>query len=154
MPPKSSNKKNVQNAVASWYYCEKCEVHITSRDREKHEQNCPILQQQIETENGQVLEYIRKGVLHTASYERRKFDVEELKNMPTKYVNNLIFISEGAMRLAGWHIGQKVLVNTKNNHSLVRSIWPIPEKFLTTVFATENGNKLSICFKIVMNNCV
>ena len=142
MPPKSSNKKNTQNPVVSWYYCEKCEVHITSRDREKHEQNCPIQDRQIETENDEVLEYIRKGILYTASYEKRKFDVEELKQMPAKYVNNLIFISEGAMRLAGWHIGQKVLVQSKTNHSFVRSIWPIPEKFLTTVFITGNGNKL------------
>lgn len=140
MPPKSSNKKNVSNSTASWYYCEKCDVHITSKDRENHEYKCPIQEQQTETDDHQLLEYIRKGVLFTVSPERRKFDVEELKNMPMKYVNNLIFISEGAMRLAGWHIGQRVLIKNKNNFRLVRSIWPIPEKFLTTVFASEEGN--------------
>ncbi|XP_065356867.1 ATPase family gene 2 protein homolog A [Calliphora vicina] len=137
MPPKSSNKKNVASATPSWYHCEKCDVHITTKEREKHEQKCPIQDQQSETDKGEHLEYIRKGTLHTGSYEKRKFDIEEIKEMPAKYVNNLIFISEGAIRLAGWHIGQQVVIKTKNTFDLVRSIWPIPEKFLTTIFVSE-----------------
>lgn len=139
MPPKSSNKKNNAGPAPSWYYCEKCEVHITTKEREKHEEKCPIREQQTENDKGEHLEYIRKGVLFTGSYERRKFEIEELKEMPAKYINNLIFISEGAIRLAGWHIGQQVVIKTKNTTSLVRSIWPIPEKFLTTVFVSEEG---------------
>ncbi|KAI8124939.1 hypothetical protein FF38_12501 [Lucilia cuprina] len=137
MPPKSSNKKNAANATPSWYHCEKCDVHITTKEREKHEQKCPIEEQQIETDKGEHLEYIRKKILYTGSYEKRKFEIDELKEMPAKYVNNLIFISEGAIRLAGWHIGQQVVIKSKTTFSLVRSIWPIPEKFLTTIFVNE-----------------
>ncbi|KAM7352724.1 ATPase family gene 2 protein homolog A [Cochliomyia hominivorax] len=137
MPPKSSNKKSNAGVTPSWYHCEKCEVHITAREREKHEQKCPIQEQQVECDKGEYLEYIREGVLYTGSYEKRKFDIEELKEMPAKYVNNLVFISEGAIRLAGWHIGQQVVIRTKNTSPLIRSIWPIPEKFLTTIFFSE-----------------
>lgn len=141
MPPKSSNKKNAGNAAASWYYCEKCQVNITTKEREKHEQKCPIQEQQLETVGGEQLEYIRNGILYTGSCEKRKFEIEELKDMPQKYVNNLIYVSEGAIRLAGWHIGQQVVIKTKKEETatLVRSIWPIPEKFLTTVFVSDQG---------------
>lgn len=143
MPPKSSNKKNNASATPSWYHCDKCKVHITIKEREKHEQKCPIQEKQTETDKGEYFEYIRKGTLYTGSYEKRKFDVEELKEMPPKYINNLIFISEGAIRLAGWHIGQQVVITIDSTFTLIRSIWPIPEMFLTTVYVSEEG-KLSV----------
>ncbi|XP_073826078.1 ATPase family gene 2 protein homolog A [Musca autumnalis] len=143
MPPKSSNKKSSNKAAAIWYNCETCDTHITANDREKHENVCPIESGQYETKKGEPLEYIGKGgIFYTSSMEVRKFEIEALKDMPEKYLNNLIFISEGAIRLSGFHIGQQLVIKSaKEDVLLVRSVWPIPDKFLTTVFVNEEDYK-------------
>ncbi|XP_005176271.1 ATPase family gene 2 protein homolog A [Musca domestica] len=142
MPPKSSNKKSSNKAAAIWYTCEKCDAHITSNDRERHENVCPIGAGQYENKKGEPLEYIRKGVFYSSSMEVRKYEIETLKDMPEKYLNNMIFISEGAIRLSGFHIGQQLLIkSTKENVTYVRSVWPIPDKFLTTIFVNEEDFK-------------
>ncbi|ALC39443.1 CG5776 [Drosophila busckii] len=57
----------------------------------------------------------------------------------------LIFISEGAMQLAGLHIGQHVIIESQkeaaNVAPLVRLLWPVSEQFLTTVFASAQDLK-------------
>ncbi|KAH8377161.1 hypothetical protein KR093_003735 [Drosophila rubida] len=134
MPPKSSNKKN----QATWYHCEKCSVHITSKSRDSHERVCPI-----GDENGDA-EFIRNGVLFTTSLLQKNFEVDSLKELPAKYANSLIFISEGAIKLAEFHIGQHVVIGSDTEVApLVRIVWPVPEQFLTTVFATAAGNSLA-----------
>ncbi|XP_061394458.1 ATPase family gene 2 protein homolog A [Musca vetustissima] len=146
MPPKSSNKKSSNKAAAIWYNCEKCDAHITANDREKHENVCPIEDGQIENEKGEPLEYIRRGIFSTSSLEVRKFEIEPLKDMPEKYINNLIFISEGVIRLSGLHIGQQVLIKSaKEDVVRIRNVWPIPDKFLTTIFVNENDFKNNWC---------
>lgn len=141
MPPKSSNKKN----QATWYHCDKCDVHITNKSRDTHEQVCPI------TDDGSSAavdtEFVRNGSLYTSSVQQRNFEVESLKDLPAKYANTLLFMSEGAIQLAQFHIGQKVVIEpaveeeTKaEKQALVRILWPISEQFLTTIFATAEGN--------------
>lgn len=141
MPPKSSNKKH----QATWYHCESCGVHITSKTRDTHERVCPIT----ENVNGSEVdaEFVRNGVLHTASLLQRSFEVESLKDLPPKYVNMLIFVSEGAIQLAEFHIGQHVVIRlatkaAEMQTSLVRIVWPVSEQFLTTVFVTAAGKFL------------
>ncbi|KAI9585475.1 ATPase family protein 2 homolog [Glossina fuscipes] len=136
MSPKSSNKKK---KAVSWYHCELCDVNITFKERECHEQKCPIDEDALKTSAGEPLEYIRNGVLYTASVEKKKFEIPELKDMPDRYINQLIFVSEGAIRLLGWHIGQYIVIETNeiNEPPLIRSIWPIPESFLNTLLVCE-----------------
>lgn len=134
MPPKSSNKKN----QATWFRCETCGVHITTKARDTHDQVCPITE---ETNNA---EYISNGVLYTESLLQRNFEVEALKDLPAKYGNTLIFLSEGAIQFAELHIGQKVVIaQAKQTEDmpapLVRTIWPVSEQFLTTVFVPAEG---------------
>lgn len=134
MPPKSSSKKN----QASWFRCETCGVHITTKARDSHDQVCPISE---DTTNA---EFILSGVLYTDSLLQRNFEVEALKDLPAKYVNTLIFLSEGAIQFADLHIGQKVVINLAKQSDdmpapLVRMVWPVPEQFLTTVFVTAEG---------------
>ncbi|XP_034099963.1 ribosome biogenesis protein SPATA5 [Drosophila albomicans] len=140
MPPKSSNKKN----QATWYHCEKCNVHITTKSRDTHDRICPIGDevQKVEAD----AEFVRNGVLYTASLLQKNFEVESLKELPAKYANMLIFISEGAIKLAEFHIGQQVVIRAAAADAtevapLVRIVWPVPEQFLTTVFATAADYK-------------
>ncbi|XP_017857950.1 PREDICTED: spermatogenesis-associated protein 5 [Drosophila arizonae] len=134
MPPKSSNKKN----QATWFHCEKCNVHITSKSRDTHERVCPL----DEDVSGAAVEteFVRNGTLYTSSVQQKNFEVESLKDLPPKYANTLLFMSEGAIQLAQFHIGQQVVVEPAleeaKNPALVRILWPISEQFLTTVFAT------------------
>ncbi|XP_053957676.1 ribosome biogenesis protein SPATA5 [Anastrepha ludens] len=139
MPPKNSNKKSPAN-TASWYHCELCNVDITLKEREMHEKHCPITANTTEP-----LEYIHNNCLYTVGVEKRSFSIEELNDVPAKYVNNLVFISEGAIRLTHLHIGQRVLIQTgkgRDAETLVRLVWPIPDRFVTTIFVSEEDYKL------------
>lgn len=117
-------------------------MHITSKSRDTHEQVCPLAEDisgaAVETE------FVRNGTLYTSSVQQKNFEVEALKDLPPKYANTLLFMSEGAIQLAQLHIGQQVLVEPAleeaKNPTLVRVLWPISEQFLTTVFATAEGS--------------
>ncbi|SPP82098.1 ATPase family protein 2 homolog [Drosophila guanche] len=136
MPPKSSSKKN----QASWYHCETCGVHITSKARDSHDASCPI-PSEVDGESDSEVEYVRNGTLYTRSLQQRNFEVESLKDLPAKYANMLVFVSEGAMRLSQLHIGQHVVIESTSQEQLVRIVWPVSEQFLTTVFVTDNDYK-------------
>lgn len=128
MPPKSSNKKS----QVSWFACDKCQKTIISKDRDNHEQNCT-------TEESACLAYdfIQDQRLYTMYISKRNFTIDELNDTPSKYVNNLVFISEGAMKLCEFRIGQPIVIRSKScseNIPIVRLAWPISEKFLSTVF--------------------
>ncbi|XP_017012820.2 ATPase family gene 2 protein homolog A [Drosophila takahashii] len=139
MPPKSSSKKN----QASWFHCESCGVHIPSKARDNHEAACSALSQDDGGGDSQA-EYVRSGAIFTRSLQQRNFEVESLKDLPAKYANMLIFVSEGAMHLAQLHIGQHVVLEAPATaeQPLVRIVWPISEQFLTTVFVSEADFKL------------
>lgn len=134
----SSNKK--KSPRSDWYHCTKCQVYITHKAREDHEKYCPIG----EYGTGECtsrLDYIRNGSLYSATVEKRTFTIEALEELPRKHLNNLLFISEEALRLLKWKIGQYVLVDGTGHPGapLIRSLWPIPAKFLTTILVSEEG---------------
>ncbi|EDW04191.1 ATPase family protein 2 homolog [Drosophila grimshawi] len=145
MPPKSSNKKN----QATWYYCEACGVHITSKSRDTHERICPIAPEADVSSTELNAEFVRNKTLYTSSLQKRTFEVDALKDLPEKYVNMLVFISEGAMQLAQLHIGQQVVIREaakavdEMEAPLIRIVWAIPEQFLTTIFATDEDYELN-----------
>ncbi|EDV32099.1 uncharacterized protein Dana_GF15657 [Drosophila ananassae] len=152
MPPKSNSKKN----QASWFHCETCGAHIPSKARDNHEEICPTLSQG-EIDPNSTAEFVRSGVLYTTSVQQRNFEVDSLKDLPLKYTNMIIFLSEGAMQLAQLHIGQHVVIQALATEEppLVRIVWPIPEQFLSTIFVNDadfkfhwtslRGKLLKIC---------
>lgn len=136
MPPKSNSKKN----QASWFHCETCGAHIPSKARDNHEEICPTLSQG-EIDPNSTAEFLRSGVLYTTSVQQRNFEVDSLKDLPLKYTNMIIFLSEGAMQLAQLHIGQHVVIQALATEEppLVRIVWPISEQFLSTIFVNDAG---------------
>ncbi|KAH8267451.1 hypothetical protein KR018_005012 [Drosophila ironensis] len=142
MPPKSSSKKN----QASWFQCESCSVHIPAKAKDNHDTTCSALSQD-DIEPPSEAEFIRSGAIFTRSLQQRNFEVESLKDLPPKYANRLVFISGGALRLAQLHIGQHVVIEALGEEEepapLVRIAWPVPEQFLTTVFASASDFKLN-----------
>ncbi|EDX04839.1 GD22101 [Drosophila simulans] len=139
MPPKSSSKKN----QVTWYHCESCGVHIPSKARENHEGLCSAISQDDVGPDSEA-EYVRSGAIYTRSLQQRNFEVESVKDLPAKYANMLVFVSEGAMQLAQLHIGQHVVLEAPSTaeQPLVRIVWPTSEQFLTTVFVSEGDFKL------------
>lgn len=140
MPPKSSHKKV---ALHTWFFCDYCKVHITSKDRETHDKVCPITVSE-DFPTCVDKEFILKDALYTCSLDKRGFNVEALSDVASKYINSLLFVSEGAMQLCKFCIGENVVVESLQSTlpPLVRAIWPIPEKFLTTVFVSPEGNTM------------
>ncbi|XP_055917820.1 ribosome biogenesis protein SPATA5 [Eupeodes corollae] len=129
MPPKSSNKKT----QISWFSCDKCQRTIISKDRDNHEQNCSTQ----DTAGCLAYDYIQDHRLVTMNFTKRSFAIDELNETSPKYVNNLVFISESAMKLCEFRIGQPVVIRSRSNEDLapiVRYVWPVSEKFLSTVF--------------------
>ncbi|XP_017047301.1 ATPase family protein 2 homolog [Drosophila ficusphila] len=139
MPPKSSSKKN----QASWFHCESCGVHIPSKARDNHEGSCSAISQDDLSQDNEA-EFVRSGTIFTRSLQQKNFEVESLKDLPAKYANMLVFVSEGAIQLAQLHIGQHVVLEAPSTEEqpLVRILWPISENFLTTVFVSEKDFKL------------
>lgn len=137
MPPKSSSSRK---SGISWFFCDKCATNIIIKDRNVHESICDQLQSNDTTcEAVLKTDFVRSNVLHTSTIEKRAFAVEELKDVSEKQVNNLAFISEGVMKLCKFYIGQDVCISNRGTElepaiKLVRKVWPIPDKFLTTIF--------------------
>lgn len=148
MPPKSSNSKKNQN---SWFFCAKCETNLISKDRDGHEKICDEIFCGKESQSVCKTDFIRKHMLHTSTIGKRDFSIEELKDVSEKQLNNLIFISEGVMKLCNFIIGQDVSISSEFQTTdpapavkMVRKVWPIPEKFLTTVFfSSQDHNNYS-----------
>lgn len=136
MPPKSSNSKKAQNC---WFLCEKCETNIILKDRNGHEKICDELSCDKESDTVIKNDFIRKHMLHTSTISKQDSSIEELKDVSEKQLNNLVFISEGAMKLCKFIIGQDICISSRARETtsavnLVRKVWPIPDKFLATVF--------------------
>lgn len=137
MPPKSSAKKD----QILWYLCEKCQVHITSKDREEHEQFCPINADN----HGRVPCAFVSAKTFYAIGLNPKPPTEDLSDLTQKQLNNFIFLSESLMQLCGFMLNEFVVLHslddTKIRTPVVRCVWPTANRYLTTVFVT--GDELS-----------
>lgn len=134
MPPKSSAKKE----QILWYLCEKCKVNITSIDREQHESKyCPIAPDRTKPVQ---TSFIYEKTLFTNTVSIKLPQINELNDLPEHLKNNFVFLSESAMNLCGFILGDSVVLSSPQcTEMAVRSVWPISDRFLTTLFLNENG---------------
>lgn len=135
MPPKSSAKKD----QILWYLCEKCQVHITFKDREEHEQICPI-----SAGNAKLVPcaFISAKTFYSIGLNPKP-PTEDLSDLTQKQLNNFIFLSESLMQLCGFMLNDFVVIHSldDNNHEsmpVVRCVWPTANRYLTTVFVTDD----------------
>lgn len=131
MPPKSSNKKE----KALWFFCEKCQVNVSSKDIQIHEEVCPI------TEKSFSCCFIKEKKLFTNLFEPKPL-TDDLKNLTSKQLNGIIFISEKAIKLCELIIGDFVLIEIPQKLDfvpVVRMVWPTVDRFQTTVFVSKEG---------------
>lgn len=140
MSRKSLNKKD----QLSWYFCEICNIHIILKDRQQHNEQ--------HNEND-----YRKNTTHCFIYQytfsandiKIKPAIEELDDLPIKQLNNFIFLSESIMNQCGMILNSFVSIMKYTNHiddsnllPIIKCVWPLPDKYGTSVYATEDGNIL------------
>ncbi|XP_066145360.1 ATPase family gene 2 protein homolog A isoform X2 [Euwallacea fornicatus] len=125
-----SHSKTKKNLSAQWYQCDKCHSYITHKDIELHGAMCPP-----DLENlGHtfVLDGVLFGLLDLKP-------CEEVKNLSSREKDSMLFISQAAMQLCEFAIGDLVVLESRGRSTpLVLKVWPTIEKGLTSVLITRN----------------
>lgn len=146
MPPKSSAKKE----LILWYLCEKCKVNITSKDRDKHEDYCPIV-----THPGEpfICSFVYDNKFYSTTLNPDPPTDCLISNLPANQLNGYVFIRESVMNLCGFILGDWVVCTSPQlpHTQVVRSIWPVPDRFLTTVYVTVEGKTVPLYHQIIDN---
>lgn len=141
MPPKSSSKKD----QIAWLLCEKCRVYITSKDRDKHEEDCPLPNEITDTITPKYSFIQSKQLYSTHLCEKTDLtgilSDELLSDLGAKYLNNLIFASESVMNLCDWIISDFVVLQSTSENfvPVARRVWPVADKNTSNVFVTDEG---------------
>lgn len=123
------HKKNVIN----WVLCERCNSAIPNRDSEKHLNDCPPDITKV------CYNFIRESSLYGILDVKTN---EEIKNLGSREVDNLVFLSQSAIQMCSLAIGQWVIITSMNKKfaPVAKIVWPTTEKTITSVLFTTNGN--------------
>lgn len=132
------SKKNSTN----WVNCDKCFITLLNKDTEKHLNDCPPNISKINyhfIENGSLF-----GILDLKSNE-------EIKNLSSKEIDNLVFLSQTVIQMCSLSIGQWVIIELlgKELPPVAKIVWPTAEKTITSVLLTKRG-KMSLAVTICL----
>lgn len=119
-----------------WLTCEQCSTIVLLKDKDQHiTSGCPPNVNKIQHT------FVRDNVLYGTIEVKL---VEDIKNLSSREVDNLVFLSQSAIQLCNLSIGDWAIVTAldgKERHPHVAKIvWPTSEKTLTSVLMTRNGN--------------
>lgn len=133
MARRSSAKKE-QNL---WFLCEKCKANVTTKDRDQHDEFCPL-------ENPAAFSkcsFVRDGKLYSNQL-MVKSATDDIRDISSKQLNSLVFLSESVITLCGLVFGDYVMLYSAqlpDRTPVVRTVWPTPSSFTTTIFVSEEG---------------
>lgn len=150
MPPKSSSKKD----QIAWLLCEKCKVYITSKDRDKHEDDCPFPNEIGESVKVNYSFVLSKELITTHLCEKTDstsiLSDELLNDLGSKYLNNLVFVSEAVMNVCDLIISDFVVLQSTSDTvvPIVRRVWPAADKNTSNIFVADEGENFVIYFQI------
>lgn len=115
-----------------WFRCEKCEAYISHRDVENHDGFCPPETRLVQHA------YIYKGRLCGIVDIK---PTEDIKNLSSREIDSLVFLSQDAMQLCSFSIGESVIVESSCEEipPIVQKVWPTNEKSLTSILLTKNA---------------
>lgn len=141
MPPKTPSSARKEPIL--WFVCETCNVNITSKDRDQHDRHCPITAFNGRPPQPFSTSFVHNRALYSSAVVGRSPPAESLVNdLPESQLNGMIFISEAAMQLCGFVLGDWVACSSPqfpNRAAIIRTAWPMPNTHLTTVFITPDG---------------
>lgn len=121
--------------ASPWFQCEKCQAYLVNKDIENHDGFCPPNTESIH--HTFVLDQVLHGVLDLKP-------TEDVVNLSSREKDGLVFVSQAAMQLCEFSIGEFVEVKPiyQKIAPLIQKVWPTQEKSLTSVLVTRNCNNL------------
>lgn len=125
--------QNSKKVSTVWMQCDKCSTTLLNRDAEKHLNDCPPNQRDIN------YYFIRNNILFGILDSKTN---EEVKNLSSREIDNLVFLSQSVIQMCSLAIGEWVIVKllSDNFPPVAKLVWPTTEKTLTSVLFTKNGN--------------
>lgn len=131
---KMSRKSLSKKETTIWYLCNSCNCHILAKDRDQHLCSNSETTQSAFIKNKQL--YANQLTVKTITEDLREIDSSKL--------NNLIFLNETIFSLCDLVLGDYVLIKSSdlpNEASVVRSVWPILNQNALNGFVsvTEEG---------------
>ncbi|XP_071440469.1 ATPase family gene 2 protein homolog A [Hetaerina americana] len=126
MPPKS------KKSVSSWQACERCGVILSTKDLQTHVNVSCV----IDKDGSLVHGFIKNAVI--IGYVEGFHADECTKYIPAGESSHYVYVSESAMQLCDIVIGGHALIKHPRG-TVVRPIWPMYERTLTSIMMTEEG---------------
>lgn len=131
------SQQKTKKSPSLWYQCGKCEAYFLHKDCETHQNNCPP--DLTSLKHSLVLDQVLYGSLDLKTNE-------DVKNLSSREKDGLVFVSQAAMQLCQFPIGEFVVIETVKGNCLVQRVWPTNEKSLTSVLITRNCNNFKQYF--------
>ncbi|CAH1123949.1 unnamed protein product [Ceutorhynchus assimilis] len=118
---------------SSWYQCEKCSSFMLKKDTQNHNDFCHLEPSKRNPKSTFIHNQVLHGTLDLKSNE-------EIKNLSAREKDGLVFLSQEAMQLCDFSIGDFVIVDhiDKTGAPLVQKVWPTNEKSLVSILVTKN----------------
>lgn len=120
-----------------WFLCEKCKANITTKERDQHDEYCPLEDAAVFSK----CSFVRDNKLFSNQLTVKSV-TDDLKDLSSKQLNSLVCLSESVINLCGLVFGDYVMLYSEqvpDRAPVVRTVWPTPSSFTTTVFVSEEG---------------
>nr|CAH7716451.1 unnamed protein product [Callosobruchus chinensis] len=119
-----------------WVQCEQCHISVLQKDSTLHTNDCPP------GEDYSSYNFFREGTLYGTVHLKEQ---ENIKNISSREIDNMVFLCQSTMQLCDLCIGQWVYISTttKSVPPLARTVWPTAEKSAASVLFTKNALELS-----------
>ncbi|CAH2000899.1 unnamed protein product [Acanthoscelides obtectus] len=130
------SQQKLKKPHSPWVQCEQCCTSLLPKDSSIHKDDCPP-----NTENPRYILF-RDGVLYGTVDVKGQ---EEIKNISSRELDNMVFLSQSAMQLCNLCIGQWASIQSTKNSipPVARIVWPTVEKSATSALFTRNALDLT-----------
>nr|CAI5860325.1 unnamed protein product [Callosobruchus analis] len=130
------SQQKQKKTQSPWVQCEQCHISVLQKDSSFHTNDCPP------DEKNPSYSFFSDGTLYGTVHLKEQ---ENIKNISSREIDNMVFLSQSTMQLCNLCIGQWVsILSTKKSVSpLARTVWPTTEKSATSVLFTKNALELS-----------
>ncbi|VEN39934.1 unnamed protein product [Callosobruchus maculatus] len=130
------SQQKQKKTQSPWVQCEQCHISVLQKDSSIHINDCPP-----DDENSSY-NFFREGTLYGTVNLKEQ---ENIKNISSREVDNMVFLCQPTMQLCSLCIGQWVSISTTKKlvPPLARTVWPTAEKSATSVLLTKNALELS-----------
>lgn len=134
---------------ALWHLCEQCRCSIPPKDRDQHAQHCPIhAPDNIGASTTPIpTAFVHDRRLYTNSVSTALPAEALIADLPAAQLSGFVFVSESTMSACGWILGDLVACRSPQltaalgaaGPAVVRSVWPVPDRYGATVFVPADG---------------